>query len=227
MSTPVQNARHLKSLLWGRPEGPHHYSDLPESLRNVADFVDQIGDDLAAARIRVFREDVDPDDPIPQVQLLAHVLARQVLPADLDDLPDREVVWTRSDLEGESFDSEALDAAFHFLAHGGEPNVWRAEPVVGRPSLKDVAAIQQFARDLTDAAVGFELAGITPTQLVEDFVRMHWSNDRQTGGLTNFWEDSPVGHALFRAVRRVTDIPAEEAEIVHAPTPGDDWKRGR
>src|SRR5690606_6662389 len=112
------------------------------------------------------------DDPIIQVHLLAWTLARQVLPSNLDDLPDPASVWLRSDLEGEHFDRDALDAALLYFAHGGSPNVWRAERPLGRPSNKDVRAFQLVCQNLADVAAGGESFGLTPVTLVEDFVRM-------------------------------------------------------
>ena len=222
MSDIAHRARHLKSLLWGQPEGPRSYEELPPELRDMARAVDKIGDDLAEARLAAFQEDDDPDNLVIQVQMLAHVLALQVLPNDLDDVPDPNVVWVRSDFEGERHCHEAFDGALHFLAYGGEPNIWRNDTVVGRPSLKDVRAMQLIAAAIVDAAACLEGANVSPSHLVEDFVRMHWSTDPQTFGLVHGWEDTPFGHVIFDAVRQARHIPAEEAEIVHAEPPGPD-----
>lgn len=231
MNPSSLRARHLKALLWGQPEGPRSYDDLPEELQEIARAVDQIGDDLAELRLAIFHEGDDPENLIMQVQLLANAMARQVLPDNLDDVPDPGVVWVRSDLEGDGYSSLPLDGALHFLAMGGEPNTWRTDAVIGRPSLKDVRAMQKIADALTDATIGFEAAGVTPTQLIEDFVRMHWSNDPREGGLLIGWEDTPLGHAIFDAVRSTRHVPAEEAEIVYADPPepewGTPWRPGR
>lgn len=216
-------ARHLKAHLWGQPEGPRHYTDLPEELRDIARAVDRIGDDLALARTLIFQEGDDPDNLVMQVNLLAHVLAFQVLPRERDDVPDPGVVWVRSDLEGPTFSSAALDGALHYLALGGEPNTWRVDVAVGKPSLKDVRAMQLIATTITDATIGFDAAGITPTQLVEDFVRMHWCPDPREDGLRIGWEDTPLGHAIFNAANAVSHIPAEEAEISLLEPPGPNW----
>lgn len=219
-------ARYLKALLWGSTIGPSSYDELPSELQPVARFVDQIGDDLAEGRLILSPEDPLNDDPIIQAHLLAWTLARQVLPSDLDDLPDPTVVWLRSDLEGDRFDRDALNSALIFYASGGEPNIWRDERPLGRPSNKDVSAFQYVCQELVDTAGGGESFDLSPVTLVEDFVRMHWSNDPITGGLMIGWEESPLGIQCLRAVRAVRHLPPTPASVVLPDEPNfrEPWR---
>lgn len=220
--------QHLKSLLWGKPEGPSAATDLPEALRPVAAAADDIGRRLARARVLYYEDPVRQGDPVVQVQVLANVLADLVLPEDGARVPDENTVWTRRDLEGDAFDADALDDAVRFLAAGGEPNVW-ARDMDARPALRDVRAMQLIAREIVDVGSVADEVVLPPSRLIEDFVRLHWSNQDGERGLEFGWEEHPLGQACFAAVRRTLHLPVEEAEW-NAPerqpqAPDEPWRR--
>jgi hypothetical protein len=211
----VEIARHLKALRWGSLEGPLSYAVLPPELRSAAAAADRIGDDLARLRVALFPEGEDIESLVVQVQLVAHALAFCVV---AEAAPDPSVVWTRRDLEGAGFDPAALDAAIHFLALGGEPNVFRSEGDAGWPALRDVRAFQHVAGTLVDLCDGVgDFEPISPTLCIEDFARMHWGREGEEGALGEGWEEHPLGMACFQAVRLSRHIPAEPARAPETP----------
>lgn len=236
-----QKARQLKQLGWGQPDGPTKYDDLPDELAPTARWVDQIGDHLAHFRQEIYQDDIDPAQAIPQAQLIAEVLAQQVVPDDLENLPDIKAVWLRSELEGDEFNREAFDGALQFYARRGEPNVFRNTDTKGRPAMRDIQALQEVARQLVRVCRGAEEFGQVPSTQIEEFVRYHWSNQPEIQGLVGLrealqedtehtrkrglWEDHPLGRAILEAVGGVQHLPAEQAEWDGPDRSPHDWEQ--
>lgn len=215
MSKPpsIQHARHLRALRWGHLDGPVHYADLPEDLRDIARTVDEIGDDLAHLRVALLPQDGPQRDPVVQVNIVAHALAHRV---QAPSGPDPRAVWTRAELDP-TFDPRALDGALAFLAAGGEPNVFRSGGC-GRPALKDVRALQLVCQDLLDlCADAYGWDTLSPSSCLEDFVRMHGAPAGEGDVLSPGWEEHPLGMTCFAAVRAVRHLPDEPAELPDGP----------